>query len=62
MSVKIKVSYEHPEEYRVVRELLAPIVGREKPVPPKGRYQRVYILTKSMVKKPSNPGPSTDSD
>lgn len=46
MSVKIKVSYESPEELEEVLELLKSLVVESHKVPRKqeGRYKRAYLL------------------
>ena len=51
MSVKIKVSYEHPEELLRIKEKLKKDISRIKePNRQEGKYKKAYIELKTMVK------------
>ena len=50
MSVKLKISYEHPEELRRVLKLLRPEVKRWKTAGQTGRFKRAYVELKEGKK------------
>lgn len=43
MSVKVRVSYERPDELKKVISLLRPVISAYKIKPAKGRYKLAYI-------------------
>lgn len=48
MSVKIKLSYEHPHELETVQERLAPLVEHTDLQPPRGRYRLAYLHMRTI--------------
>ena len=50
MSIKIKVSYERPNELTEVLKLLSPVMQSHKlPKEQAGRYKKAYVLLKDEV-------------
>lgn len=52
MSVKVKVSYERPDELKKVISLLRPVISAYKVKPAKGRYQLAYISLRNTKVEP----------
>lgn len=56
MSVKIKVSYERPDELQEVLKRLSPVIQSHKlPKEQTGRYKRAYIVLRSIQEKAEKP-------
>lgn len=52
MSVKIKISYERPEELRAVIRRLSPVMKCCKfPKGQQGRYKKAYVLLREELNK-----------
>jgi len=56
MSVKIKVSYERPDELQEVLKRLSPVIQSHKqPKGQTGRYKKAYITIENTQKKSGKP-------
>ena len=56
MSVKIKVSYERPDELQEVIKRLSPVIQSHKlPKGQTGRYKKAYIVLGSISEKSEKP-------